>query len=261
MLIDTHCHLQDEVLFEKIDDVILNSNKNNVKMLICSSYDLKSSEKADELTKIYPNVYATVGVHPENCEEYNLDVENEIIDLCKNKKIVAIGEIGLDYHYTKENKDIQKQTFISQIILADKLNLPIVIHTRDAIGDTMEIIREYKNYINNGGVFHCFNASKPVLDEIVKMGFCVSYGGAITFKNSTKLREIVQQTPINSILTETDCPYMAPEPLRGSVNEPKNIVYVAQKIAELKGIDFVELERIMQQNTMRIFKIDEGLWN
>lgn len=255
MYIDTHAHLQDDVLIDNADQIIISANNNNVKKIICASYNLSSSEKAVNFANKYNNVFAIVGVHPENCEEYNNFIEQEIINLCKNNKVLAIGEIGLDYHYTKENIDIQKDVFVKQIMLANKLNLPIVIHTRDAIGDTMQIIREYKNYIKNGGVFHCFNASKEILDEIVKMGFYVSYGGAITFNNANNLRELVKNTPVDRILTETDCPYMSPVPLRGKINEPKNINLIMEKISELKNINLKDLEKIIENNTKNIFKI------
>lgn len=255
MLIDTHAHLQDDVYNESLRQVIDNAYKNNVKKIICSSYNLKSSLQSIMISNNNKGVYATIGVHPENCEEYNINIEKGLFELAKNSKVLAIGEIGLDYHYTTTNKDIQKQTFIKQILLADKLNLPIVIHTRDAIGDTMQILREYKKYINHGGVFHCFNASIEVLEEIVKMGFYVSYGGAITFNNASKLRELVLATPIDRILTETDCPYMAPVPYRGKTNEPKFIDLVIKKISEIKNIDIKELEKIIENNTKNIFKI------
>lgn len=255
MYIDTHAHLQDEKLINNIDRVVLNATENNVNKIICSSYDISSSEMSVEISNKFKNVYSTVGVHPEECKEYNIDVEEKLTQLAKDKKVVAIGEIGLDYHYTEENKETQKQVFIKQIILADKLNLPIVIHMRDATGDTMQIIRQYKNHLNNGGVFHCFNASKEILDEIIKLGFYVSYGGAITFNNANSLREIVKQTPLDRILTETDCPYMTPVPHRGEINEPKNINLIIKKISEIKNIEILELEKIIENNTKNIYKI------
>ena len=195
MYIDTHAHIQDEILKNKIDKVIFDAQQNNVKKIVCASYDLKSSFDAVQLCKQYKNVYAVIGVHPENCEEYSDKVEEELLGLSKEKKVVAIGEIGLDYHYSKENKEIQKEVFIKQILLADKLKLPVVIHTRDAIGDTMDIVRKYENYLKNGVVFHCFNASEEILNEIVGKGFYVSYGGVVTFNNAKNLVEIVKKTP------------------------------------------------------------------
>lgn len=255
MLIDSHAHLQDKVYEQKVNQIIENANNNNVQKIICASYDLLSSKQSVDFSNQYKGVYAVIGVHPENCEEYNQDIENQLTKLAEDKKVLAIGEIGLDYHYTTENKELQKQVFISQIKLADRLNLPIVIHTRDAIGDTMQIIRENKDYIKKGGVFHCFNASVPVLDEIIKMGFYVSYGGVVTFNNASKLREIVASTPVDRILTETDCPYLSPVPFRGQINEPKNINLILDKISEIKNIEKNELEKIIENNTKNIFNI------
>ncbi len=254
MFIDTHAHLQDELLND-VENVIKNAKNNNVQKIICSSYDLNSSKSAIKLSERYEGVFATVGVHPENCEDYNDEVEKQLIDLCKNKKVVAIGEIGLDYHYSKQNKELQKDVFVRQILLAEKLDLPIVIHTRDAMGDTLDIVRKYKSHFKKGGIFHCFHGSKEVLDEICGLGFYVSYGGAITFKNANNLREIVAATPVDRILTETDCPYMSPEPFRGTQNQPKNIPIIAQKISEIKNIPLFELEKIMEINTKKIYNI------
>ncbi len=255
MYIDTHAHIQDDMLKDRIDKVLFDAKTNNVKKIVCASYDIKSSCDAVNISQKYENVYAIVGVHPENCEEYNENLEKELANLCKDKKVVAIGEIGLDYHYTKENKVIQKEVFISQILLANKLKLPIVIHTRDAIGDTMEIVRKYANCLKNGVVFHCFNASEEILNEIINMGFYVSYGGVITFNNAKNLINIVEKTPLDKILTETDCPYLSPVPFRGQINEPKNINLIIKKISEIKNIDLNELEKIIENNTKKIFKI------
>lgn len=254
MFIDTHAHLQDD-LMPRIDEVLKNAENNNVKKIICASYNLKSSLDAVLISTKYEQVFATVGVHPENCDEYNDEIETKLAQLCKNKKVIAIGEIGLDYHYTKENKEKQKSVFIKQILLAYKLKLPVVIHTRDAIGDTIEIVEKYKNYFVKGGIFHCFHESKEILERILKLGFFVSYGGAITFNNAQSLRAIVSATPVDRILTETDCPYMSPVPLRGQENEPKNIPIIAQKISELKNIEINKLEKILEENTKKIYNI------
>ena len=254
MFIDTHAHLQDALKI-RLDEVIQNAKLNNVQKIICASYDLSSSYDAVNISTKYEGVFVAIGVHPENCEEYNDEIEQELEKLCENTNVIAIGEIGLDYHYTKQNKDVQKQVFIRQIKLADRLNLPVVIHTRDAIGDTLEIVEKYKQYFRHGGVFHCFHGSIEVLNKIIKLGFYVSYGGAITFSNANSLREVVKATPVERLLTETDCPYMAPVPLRGTENEPKNIPIIAQKISEIKNIEINNLEKILEENTQKIYKI------
>lgn len=256
MLIDTHCHLNDEQLENDTKDIIERAKEHNVKKLVCVGASLSSSVKAVEIANEYDNVFAVIGVHPDDANTFNDDILDKLKELAKNnKKVVAIGEIGLDYHFVQDNKEAQKQCFIKQIELANELDLPIVIHTRDAMGDTLDIVRKYKDKIKNGGIFHCFHGSKEVLCEINKMGFYVSYGGAITFNNANSLREIVKQTPLDKILTETDCPYMAPVPLRGTINEPKNIDLIFEKMCEIKNISKNELEKIIENNTKKIFNI------
>lgn len=256
MLIDTHCHLNDEQLENDTKDIIERAKEHNVKKLVCVGASLSSSVKAVEIANEYDNVFAVIGVHPDDANTFNDDILDKLKEFAKNnKKVVAIGEIGLDYHFVQDNKEAQKQCFIKQIELANELDLPIVIHTRDAMGDTLDIVRKYKDKIKKGGIFHCFHGSKEVLCEINKMGFYVSYGGAITFNNANSLREIVKQTPLDKILTETDCPYMAPVPLRGTINEPKNIDLIFEKMCEIKNISKNELEKIIENNTKKIFNI------
>ena len=256
MLIDTHCHLNDEQLENDTKDIIERAKEHNVKKLVCVGASLSSSVKAVEIANEYDNVFAVIGVHPDDANTFNDEILDKLKELAKNnKKVVAIGEIGLDYHFVQDNKEAQKQCFIKQIELANELDLPIVIHTRDAMGDTLDIVRKYKDKIKKGGIFHCFHGSKEVLCEINKMGFYVSYGGAITFNNANSLREIVKQTPLDKILTETDCPYMAPVPLRGTINEPKNIDLIFEKMCEIKNISKNELEKIIENNTKKIFNI------
>ncbi len=256
MLIDTHCHLNDEQLENDTKDIIERAKEHNVKKLVCVGASLSSSVKAVEIANEYDNVFAVIGVHPDDANTFNDDILDKLRELAKNnKKVVAIGEIGLDYHFVQDNKEAQKQCFIKQIELANELDLPIVIHTRDAMGDTLDIVRKYKDKIKKGGIFHCFHGSKEVLCEINKMGFYVSYGGAITFNNANSLREIVKQTPLDKILTETDCPYMAPVPLRGTINEPKNIDLIFEKMFEIKNISKNKLEKIIENNTKKIFNI------
>ncbi len=256
MLIDTHCHLNDEQLENDTRDIIERAKEHNVKKLVCVGASLSSSKKAVEIANKYDNVFAVIGVHPDDANTFDDEILDKLRQLAKNnKKVVAVGEIGLDYHFVQDNKDAQKRCFERQIELANELDLPIVIHTRDAMGDTLDIVRKYKDKIKKGGIFHCFHGSKEVLCEINKMGFYVSYGGAITFNNANSLREIVKQTPLDKILTETDCPYMAPVPLRGTINEPKNIDLIFEKMCEIKNISKNELEKIIENNTKKIFNI------
>ena len=179
-----------------------------------------------------------------------------MIQLSKNKKVVAVGEIGLDYHYDLSPRDIQKQVFEKQILLAYKLGLPIVIHMREATQDTLEILEKNKQYIIRA-VLHCFNGSKQTLDKIMSMGFYVSYGGAVTFKNANGLLDIVKATPLDRIMLETDCPYMTPVPYRGQPNMPKYIPLVAEKICELKNISINQLQEITTKNAEKFFNLTQ----
>jgi len=176
--------------------------------------------------------------------------------------VLAIGEIGLDYHYIDSNDEIskakQKEVFVSQIKLADKLNLPIVIHLRDACQDMLKILKENKQYINHGGIIHCFSESVESFREFKKLGFAISVGGVVTFKNGKKLQEVIREAELTDILLETDCPYLTPEPYRGQVNEPKNVYYIAEKICELKNISMEELSVATNKNIKRIFKKFRG---
>lgn len=255
MYTDTHAHLQDEKLLQNIETILNTAKENNVTKIICSSYDLSSSEFAVLLAQTHDRVYATVGVHPHDAKNYTPETEQKLKQLCLKNKVVAYGEIGLDYHYNLSPKDIQKQVFLQQLKLASSLNLPVIIHTREAMGDTLEILRNNKSLLNNGGVFHCFNGSAEVLAKINSMGFYVSYGGAVTFKNANNIVEIVKQTPLDKLLLETDCPYMTPVPHRGEINEPKNIDLIAKKICDIKQITLQELSDITENNVKKIFKI------
>lgn len=251
MLIDTHAHLQDEK-YINIEEVVKNASDNNVGKIVCSSYDLNSSIQAIELSQKFEQVYATIGIHPEHAESLNDDVLNKLRSLSQHNKVTAIGEIGLDYHYENTNKPAQKFAFIKQIELAYELKLPIVIHSRDATGDMLEILREYKNKIHRA-VLHCFSGSIETLNEIMKMGFYVSYGGVSTFNNARGLINTIKQTPIERIMLETDCPYLAPVPYRGKLNEPKYIPIIANKIAEIKDENIEKIEEITSKNAEFVY--------
>ena len=254
MFIDTHAHLDDAKLINDVEKIISEANVENVKKIISVGCDADTSFQTVCLAEKYDNVYAIIGVHPHDAKTFNQEVENKLIELAKSKKVVAIGEIGLDYHYDLSPREVQREVFEKQINLAEKLNLPIIIHTREAIGDTMDILRRNKHKIKKA-LIHCFNASKEILTEIIQMGFCVSYGGAITFKTANGLLECVKNTPMDRIMLETDCPYLTPTPYRGTTNYPKYIPIVAEKIAELKNISIEEVEKITTKNAENFFKI------
>lgn len=250
MFIDTHCHLSLEY-YDNMDDVILENRKNKIDKIIisgCSKEEIKSSL---QYIRKYDDVYATIGYHPDQVDQVD---EEDIYSLeqliTNNKKIVGIGEIGLDYHYIKENKEKQKTLFKSQLTLAEKLNLPVVIHTRDATEDTINILREYKLK----GVIHCFSGSLEIANIYLSLGYKLGIGGVITFKNS-KLGEVMRKISLSDIVLETDSPYLSPDPLRGNTNSSKNIPIIANKIAQIKGVKIEEVSKITLQNTYKLFDL------
>jgi len=251
---DSHAHYNDEKFKEDRDELIKNIYNESVTRIINAGYSLDSSKKALEIAKDYDFMNVIVGISPNDIDEFKEDDLIEIENLAKNKKVVAIGEIGLDYYWNKENKDLQKEVFISQIQIANKLNLPIVIHTREAIFDTLEILKN--NNCNKKGIFHCCPLNVDLVREGLKLGFYISFAGPITFKNSKNADEIIKMVPLDRILIETDCPYLSPEPLRGKRNDSRNLKYMAQKIADVKGITLEEVAKATYNNAKRVFQID-----
>ncbi len=253
-LYDSHAHYNDEKFDEdrkEIIEKILNENIN----FIIAGYNLKSSEDAIKISEKYKQIYCTCGISPNDIiEDKNqmLKQLNKIEEISQNNKVVAIGEIGLDYYWNKENKKIQEEMFIKQIEIANKLDLPIVIHTREAINDTLEIIKN--NPVKNKGVFHCCPLNKYLVEEAIKMGFYISFSGVITFKNCKNADEIIKIIPEDKILIETDSPYLAPEPNRGKRNDSRNVKYVAKKIAMVKGKTIEEIADITYNNISKIFR-------
>lgn len=255
-MIDTHAHLNDPKLYANLDQIIIDSKSNHIDKIVCASYDLPSSILACEIANKYQDVYSTVGMHPHDSKYFCIDMQNQFVKLCKNnKKVVAIGEIGLDYHYDLSPRDIQKKVFEQQIFLAHQLKLPVVVHTREAIGDTVSILQKNKNYLDNGVVLHCFNASKEVAKILLDMNCKFSFGGSLTFKNSN-VGEILKYIPLESFFLETDCPYLAPVPLRGQINVPKNIIYVAEKISQILQMDVEKIESITDKNAKQFFNLN-----
>lgn len=258
-LFDSHAHYDDEKFDEDRDDVIQSIHNSDVDKFISAGYSLESSKDAIQLANKYEFIYTTVGISPNDVkttlQETMADIEEleKIINTEKNKKIVGIGEIGLDYYWNKENKEIQKQAFIKQIELANKLNLPITIHTREAVADTLEILKQHP--VNKKGVFHCCPLNRELVKEALKLGFYISFAGPVTFKNSKNAQEIVDMVPNDRMLIETDSPYLAPEPVRGTRNDSRNVKYIAEKIASIKQLQIEEVAEITYQNTLRIFNI------
>lgn len=256
-LFDSHSHLNDEKFNDDRENVIKQIYESGVTNFITAGYSVESSKKAIDLANEYDFIYATAGISPNDVPQTEQELWKQIDEIRKlvdkNKKIVAIGEIGLDYYWNVDNKEIQKKAFVEQINLANEMNLPIVIHTRDAIMDTIEILKE--NEVTNKGVFHCCPQNRELIKEALKLGFYISFAGPITFKNSKNADEIINLVPNDRILIETDSPYLAPEPVRGTRNTPVNVKFIAKKIADSKRITVEEFEKITFENTKSIFKI------
>ena len=252
-LFDTHSHYNDEKFNEDREERIQKTYKQGITKFVCAGYNLESSKKAVEIANKHDFIYSICGISPNDLNDYNEENLQKIKELAKNKKNLAIGEIGLDYYWNKENKDLQKQAFIDQINLANELNLPIVIHSRDAVQDTIDILKQ--NTVNKKGIFHCAQLNRYLIEEGLKLGFYISFAGPITFKNSKNAEEIVNMVPKDKILIETDSPYLAPEPVRGTRNDSRNVKYVAQKIAAIKGLPVEEIAHTTYQNAIKIFGI------
>ncbi|MEG0784106.1 MAG: TatD family hydrolase [Christensenella sp.] len=252
MLFDTHTHLLDERFDEDRERIITGLMLHGVGNIVENSADLANSIAAAAFAHEHAIVHAAVGVHPHSADEWNADTANVLRTLIKEPKVVAIGEIGLDYHYDLSPREIQREVFEKQIVLALDVNMPIVVHSREATADTMEILRKYPKVRGN---LHCFSGSAETAEELVAMGYYIAFGGAVTFKNARKIIEAAHAVPLQRLLIETDCPYMTPVPLRGQRNEPANVRYTAEKLAEIKGVAVGEIIRITAENGKRFFGI------
>lgn len=249
-LIDTHCHLN---LTNDIDTIILEAKNNNVKKLIMSGCDKKSIRNGLEIIYRYPEIYMTIGFHPDEANEItDEDIEDLEKLILTNRKIVGIGEIGLDYYHNDDNIEKQKEIFIKQLDLAEKYNLPVVIHSRDSIQDIYDILKTK----NVKGIIHCFSGSTEMAELFVKLGFYLGIGGVLTFKNS-KLKEIFDTIKVDNIVFETDSPYLAPEPMRGHENFPKNVKVVASFLSKYLNMSIQEVTDITYNNVNKIFNLEK----
>lgn len=253
-MIDSHAHLDDK-RFNYDRDILIKSLKDNgIDFVYNIGADLASSKKSVELARKYENIHAVIGVHPHDADTYNDKVEKELIELSKDENVRAIGEIGLDFYYDNSPRDIQKEAFIKQIELANKLNLPIVIHSRDAAMETFEIVKETKEkYPNMDILIHCFSQSVELMKEYTKLGCYIALGGVVTFKNSKVPKEVARLVPIDKLLLETDAPYLTAVPMRGKRNEPMFMKYTAVEIARLRNMSVEELVKITDENTKRFY--------
>jgi TatD DNase family protein len=254
MLFDTHAHLNAEQFDEDLEEVITRAQENGVENMVIVGFDRPTITRAMELVEKYDFMYASVGWHPVDAIDVNDEDLAWIEELSSHPKVVAIGEMGLDYYWDKSPKEIQKEVFRKQIQLAKKVNLPIVIHNREATADIVEILKE-EGASEVGGIMHCFSGSVEVAQECLNMNFYISLGGPVTFKNARKPKEVAEAVPLEKLLIETDCPYLAPHPYRGKRNEPGYVKLVAEQIAELKGISYEEVARITTANAKKLFAI------
>ena len=247
MLIDTHCHLYSEY-YNNINEVLDLAKNSNVNILINNGCDSKSNKEVIDLLDKYKNMYGAIGIHPEEVENYSLDDIKFIEDNLNNKKVVAIGEIGLDYHYSKENKEKQIKLFELQLDMANKYNIPVIIHSRDATEDTINILKKY----NIKGVIHSFSGSLETAKIYIKMGFLLGINGVVTFKNCN-LKDILVNIGLNNIILETDSPYLTPVPYRGKQNNPSHILDIAKYISEIFNVSLEEVSKITTKNVLDLY--------
>lgn len=253
MLIDTHAHLDDEIFDDDRDEVIKRANESGISTIINIGYNKETIQSTLELVDRYKFIYGAIGWHPNNAHEMKEEDLVWIEELSKHPKILAIGEIGLDYYWDFAPKDVQQEIFRKQIQLAKRVKLPIIIHDRDAHHNVCQILNE-EGAIEIGGIMHSFSGSLEMAKECIEMGFYISFSGPVTFKNAKKPKEVASQIPLDRILVETDSPYLTPEPYRGKRNESTYVRYVAAKIAELRGMDAEEIEKITTKNAKKILK-------
>jgi len=254
MLIDTHAHLNAEQFQDDLEEVIERAQSEGVTKIVVVGFDRPTIKRAIELADQYEFIYATVGWHPVDAIDMTEEDLKWIEELTAHPKVVALGEMGLDYYWDKSPKDIQKEVFRKQITLAKRVKLPIIIHNREATADIVEILKE-ENAHEVGGIMHCFTGSLEVAKQCMDMNFYISFGGPVTFKNAKKAKEVAAEIPMDRLLIETDCPYLTPHPFRGKRNEPSYVRLVAEQIAELKEISIEELAAKTSDNAKKIFGI------
>ncbi len=254
MLFDTHVHLNAEQYKEDLEEVIKRAQSEGVTNMVVVGFDRPTIEKAMLLVEKYDFLYASVGWHPVDAIDMTEVDLDWIEELSSHPKVVALGEMGLDYYWDKSPKDIQKEVFRKQIALAKRVKLPIIIHNREATQDIVDILKE-EGAEEIGGIMHCFSGSEEIAKECMKMNFYISFGGPVTFKNAKKVKEVAADIPLDYLLIETDCPYLTPHPFRGKRNEPAHVKLVAEEIARLKDLPFEEIARVTTENAKKLFGI------
>ena len=254
MLIDSHCHL-DRVNLSKHNDslveLVQDTLASGVRRMLCVCISEENKDQVVGIAEQFAEIFASVGVHPSDVTDNIVGVDT-LKQWADHKKVVAIGESGLDYYYGKETKDLQRESFKNHLLSAGELGLPVIVHTRDAREDTLELISQYGNS-HSAGVLHCFTESWEMAKAAIDMNYCISLSGIVTFKNAQELREVAKKIPLDRLLVETDSPYLAPVPFRGKPNQPKYVKQVAEFVAELKGISYEKLIEVTAENFFRLF--------
>lgn len=257
MFFDSHAHLEDDRFKEDLDQVIQDLKDSDTSLVMNIGYNKEHIKRSLDLSDKYDFIYSAVGLHPSDSLHAQTDEYwDDFYDYAKNPKVRALGEMGLDYYWDRAPREQQQKVFRSQISLAKELNLPIIIHDREAHGDILDIVKNEKAGIN-GGIFHAYSGSLPMARDVIREGFYISISGVITYKNAKKLVEVVKEVPLKYLLIETDSPYLTPEPFRGKRNDPVKVRYVAEKIAQIKNIPLEEVARVTMANAKELFRIED----
>ncbi|MBE5934846.1 MAG: TatD family deoxyribonuclease [Lachnospiraceae bacterium] len=255
MIFETHAHYDDKAFDLDREELLQQLPEEGIKYVVNVAANMEGSRKNLEIVNKYDYIYGTVGVHPSDTEELNEETYKELEELSNNDKIIAVGEIGLDYYWDEPDRSIQKKWFERQIDLSKRINKPIVVHSRDAAKDTLDVIKATKAY-EVGGVIHCFSYGVEIAREYLNMGYYIGVGGVVTFKNGKKLKEVVEYAPLDRIVLETDCPYLAPMPFRGKRNDSTKLQYVIEEIAVIKNITPEEVKKVTYNNAINMYKLN-----
>ena len=256
MIFDTHCHLNSEELYSRLEEVVNSASKVGVNKYLVVGWNKESSILAVELAHQFPEIYAAIGYHPTDVEGVSEEDFNEVMKYIDDPKVLAVGEIGLDYHWIKDPilRERQKEWFVKQINFANLHKKPISIHNRDAFNDCLTILKEHKPLY--GGVMHCYSGSVESLKDVLDLGLYIGLGGPLTFTNAKTPKEVCEEVPLDRLVVETDCPYLSPHPLRGTINEPKNIALVVDEVTNLRGLSKKHILDVLYKNSCRLFGIE-----
>lgn len=256
ILFDTHCHLNVDAFEEDLEETIQRAKQVGVERFAVVGFDIPTIEKSLQLSSKHPEIYSIIGWHPTEAGNYTEEIQESLQSLLRNEKVVAMGEMGLDYHWNTSPPATQKKVFRQQIAIAKNVQLPITIHMRDAIEDTYRVLRE-EDVSEIGGIMHSYSGDVTYMQKFLDLGMHISISGVVTFKKATEVHEVAKAVPLDRLLIETDSPYLAPVPYRGKRNEPSYVRYVCERIAELRGMDADEIARITTENANRLFRLEE----